>query len=98
MYQSHMQQEHPDSRPPKRVTRETIAAMRSKEARRRKNDSIALRAFAVAVVTGLQLLLAQGTAWGLALFHVSSGIGGPFILIVVATAVIGLGVLLGRLG
>lgn len=98
MYQSHMQQEHPDSRPPKRVTRETIAAMRSREARQRKNDSIARRTFAAAVITGLQFLLAQCTAWGLALFHVSTGISGPFLLIVVATAVIGLGVLLGRLG
>lgn len=44
------------------------------------------------------LWLAQVTAFGLSLFHVQSGVWGPFLLILVASAVTGSAALVSRGG
>jgi hypothetical protein len=55
--------------------------------------------FAVALMTGPVVLinwwLAQVTVWGLSLFHVDSGIGGPLLFLSVLSALIISGVSVG---
>lgn len=54
-------------------------------------------AYVLGYLTGI-LGLAQVTAWGLSLFHVGSGVWGPFLLILVASAVAGSAGLVARGG
>lgn len=58
---------------------------------------VTLLCWCLLVSAGLDLLLAQEVAWGLALFHVDSGLWGPFLLCSAAVCVIVLGVSAGSL-
>lgn len=51
---------------------------------------------ALCAVFFINLLTAQLTVWGLSLYHVNSGIWGPYLLTAVAEAVVSTGIYFGK--
>lgn len=58
--------------------------------------AIFLLTVALALMAALDIWIAQVTVWGLSLFHVDSGLGGPYLLISAATAIVTAGVAIGK--